>query len=157
MTPSDYYNGAIEAGRPEYIAFRNLCHKHHIQIKGDDELETYKGVFTSIRDGIRTNIDVLDRIFTLINTLGWNGDASLSLSPSKAAYSSKIIRSLKALYSHYIGNEDAMEKALIDNCFGMEYYKDNIYNRTQYEIFDFLMVEIEKGVKKNNIKVIKTA
>lgn len=148
MSPSDYYNGAIEAEKPEYIAFRDVCHKHHVQIKGDDTLTEYKGIFTSLLDGTGTNVVVLDKILTLIHELGWNGDGSLSLSPSKAAYGSKVIRSLKALYAHYIDNEIEMEKILCERCSGMEYYMENIADKSQYKIFDFLMEEVKKGVEK---------
>ena len=82
MSPEDCYRAAMEAGKPEYIRFTEICHHHNIQIKGDDALSNPVGTFASIRDGVSLEPEILDKILTLIHNLGWNG--STELKPSKA-------------------------------------------------------------------------
>lgn len=144
MTPSDCYPASIEYGDKDYIEFRNVCHAHNIQIKGDDSLEDPIGIFTAIKDGTRANKETLYKILTLINNLKWAGKETKSLTPSNAPYGSKVIRSINRLYSFYYKNEKDMEEALMDKCFGATYYQDNLAGKTQTRIFDQLDKEISE-------------
>ena len=63
MQPMDIYHAALAAGKPEYIALRDICHKHNVAVKGDDETENTVGTLTSISDGIgftKTKPELLD-------------------------------------------------------------------------------------------------
>lgn len=161
MTPSDYYKASIKAELPEYIRFRNICHKNNIQIKGDDELSNPIGIFSSISDGInlaRNNPELLDRILKIINNLQWNAKTSDSTSDGKA-YAAKYIRVMRKLYAYNIGKESVMEAALLKNCKGSEWFCSNIANKAQDTTFDLLAKciknDIEKTISFKNAKNIK--
>lgn len=142
MTPSDCYKASVKANKKEYIDFRDVCHAHNIQVKGDDELTTPIGIFTSISDGKRMNKETLDKILTLINNLKWAGKETESLSSSNAPYGTKVIRSVHKLYAFYNQNEKAMEEALMKKCKGATYYRDHLAGKIQTDIFDILDAEI---------------
>ena len=74
-------------------------------------------------------------MLTLLGKLGWNGYAD---SYNGKAYTAKIIRALKALYAYCEGRTDEMETALIKNCKGTEFFVENIMDKTQAQIFDYL-------------------
>ena len=112
MKPMDYYNASIKANKPDYIGFRDVCHKHNVQVKGDDTLINPVGTFTSITEGIKTDKVILDQVLTLIDKLRWNGKETNSISPSSAAYGTKVVRSIKKMYAYYEGNEAEMEGTL---------------------------------------------
>jgi hypothetical protein len=114
----------------------------------NEEIENPVGVFTSILDGLKTNPQLLDRMFTLLENLQWNGNATSDLAPSKAAYSSKTIRSLKKLYAYYYEREEQMEQALLAKCSGAQYFKNNLAGKLQSEIFDILAKEVKVYLKK---------
>lgn len=146
MSPSDCYLAAMEAGKEEYITFTEICHHHNIQIKGDDALLNPVGTFASIKDGVALEPEILDKILTLIHNLGWNG--STELKPSKAPYGSKTIRSLTSLYATYVDCEKSMEKALLKNCKGTDWFKKNLSGSSQYKIYDTLNEIIEQNLPK---------
>lgn len=137
MLPMDIYNAAIAGGKAEYLALRDICHKHNVAVKGED-IENEVGTLTSISDGIKLinrNPELLDGILGLLGNLGWNGYAD---SYNGKAYTSKIIRSLKTLYAYCDGRTDEMENALLEHCKGTEFFVDNIMYKTQAQIFDYL-------------------
>ena len=158
MKPMDYYYASIKANKPDYIAFRDICHKHNIQVKGDDSLKNPVGVFTSISDGIRSDKEVLDQILALIGKLGWNGKETNSLCPSSAAYGAKVIRSLKKLYAYYEGNEKKMEKILMSKCRGTEWFIKHLSDMPQYYVFDLLNRTISDTMAQAEIvSVVRSA
>ncbi len=119
------------------LALRDICHKHNVAVKGED-ITNEVGTLTSISDGIdlvKRNPDLLDGILGLLGKLGWNGYAD---SYNGKAYTAKIIRALKTLYAYTDGRTDKMETALIKHCKGTEYFVDNIMDKTQAQIFDYL-------------------
>lgn len=137
MQPMDIYNAAIAGRKPEYLTLRDICHKHNVAVKGED-ITNEVGTLTSISDGIdlvKRNPDLLDGILGLLGKLGWNGYAD---SYNGKAYTAKIIRALKTLYAYTDGRTDKMETALIKHCKGTEYFVDNIMDKTQAQIFDYL-------------------
>lgn len=138
MQPMDIYKAALAAKKPEYVALHNICAKHNVAVKGDDETENVVGTLTSISDGIgltKNNVGLLDSILSLLGELGWNGYAD---SYNGKAYTAKIIRALKRLYAYCDGRTDEMETALIKNCKGTEFFVANIMDKTQAQIFDYL-------------------
>lgn len=137
MQPMDIYNAAIAGGKPEYLALRDICHRHNVAVKGE-EIDNEVGTLTSISDGVKLinrNPDLLDGILGLLGDLGWNGYAD---SYNGKAYTSKVVRALKTLYAYCDGRTDEMEAALIKNCKGTEFFVENIMDKTQAQIFDYL-------------------
>lgn len=145
MSPEDCYDASLKAGKQEYIIFTEICHAHNVQIKGDDTLDNPVGIFTSIRDGVSIEPEMLDKILTLIHRLGWNGTVN-EIKPSSAAYGTKTVRSLKKLYAQYSECERAMEKTLIAYCKGTDWFKRNLSGSSQYKIFDILNETIEQNL-----------
>ena len=137
MQPMDIYNAAIAGEKPEYISLRDICHKHNVAVKGED-VENEVGTLTSISDGVKLvkrDPELLDNILGLLGKLGWNGYAD---SYNGKAYTSKIIRALKSLYAYTDGRTDEMEAALLEHCKGTEFFVNNIIDKTQAQIFDYL-------------------
>lgn len=138
VKPKDTYKASIVSGDEDYITLRDTCHKYNIAVRGDRNKENTIGTLTSITDGIdlvRMNPDLLDHILCLITKLEWNGYAD---SYNGKAYTAKIIRSLKAVYAYYEGRTKEMEEALAERCKGTEFFVNNIMDKTQAQIFDFL-------------------
>lgn len=138
MQPMDIYHAALAAGKPEYVALHDICAKHNVAVKGDDETENTVGTLTSISDGVgltKSNVNLLDSMLTLLGNLGWNGYAD---SYNGKAYTAKVIRALKALYAYTDGRTDEMESALLEHCKGTEFFVNNIMDKTQAQIFDYL-------------------
>lgn len=138
IKPKDTYKAKIVSGDEDYLNLRDICHKHNIAVKGDRNKENLVGTLTSITDGIdlvRMNPNLLDHILSTITTLGWNGYAD---SYNGKAYTAKIIRALKSLYAYTDGRTDEMEAALLEHCKGTEYFVENIMDKTQAQIFDYL-------------------
>lgn len=152
MKPMDYYNASIKAKKPDYISFREICHKYNVQVKGDDELPNPVGTFTSISDGVRIDKDLLDRILNLINKLRWNGR---DVGGSSAAYGTKVIRSIKKLYAYYAGNEKQMEKILTTYCKGTEWFNENLADMPQYYIFDLLSKTVNDAMIRSKVVNMK--
>ena len=148
MKPMDYYNASIVAGKPDYVAFKEVCHKHNVQIKGNDELPNPIGVFTSISDGVRMDKKTLDKILNLINKLRWNG--SDSETGATKVYGAKVIRSVQKLYAYYSDNEAQMERVLMQHCKGTEWFKENLADMPQYYIFDLLNKVVSDSMAKSN-------
>lgn len=147
MRPKDYYRAAIALGEEDYVAFRDICHKHNVQIL-PGELENPVGTFTSILDGVRMDKRTLEKILTLVNNLRWNGRETDTATAS-AVYSSKVIRSMKKLYAYYQQQEKQMEHALLLNCKGTEWYLENLAGMPQYYIFDKLNKIINESLSKS--------
>lgn len=147
MTPQDKYGAAIEAKKPEYLKLKEICTKNHVAVKGDiNAVENPVGILTSITDGIsivKTNPQLLDDILSLLGKLQWNCGKSLY---EGKAYSAKVIRSLKKLYAYYAGREKEMENVLLNMCKGSEYFNDNLYEKWQDSLFDFLANIIEQNI-----------
>lgn len=138
VQPKDTYKASIVGGDEDYVMLRDICHKHNLAVKGDRNRENTVGTLTSITDGIdlvRLNPDLLDHILNTITSLEWNGYAD---SYNGKAYTAKIIRSLKALYAYCEGRIPEMESALLEHCKGTEFFVENIIDKTQAQIFDYL-------------------
>ena len=139
MQPMDIYHAALAAKKPEYVALHDICKKHNVAIKGDDETENVVGTFSSISDGINWikggKAELLDSMLGLLGKLEWNGYADTY---NGKAYTAKIIRALKSLYAYCEGRTDEMEEAMINRCKGTEFIGDNIMTKTQAQIFDYL-------------------
>lgn len=138
MQPMDIYKAAIAGGKADYIELQEICHKNNVAVKGDEDLSNSVGTLTSISDGIhlvQSNAKLLDSILILLGNLEWNGYAD---SYNGKAYTAKIIRALKALYAYFEGRTEEMEQALIKHCKGTEFFVENIMNKTQAQIFDYL-------------------
>ena len=79
MQPMDIYHAALAAKKPEYVALHDICKKHNVAIKGDDETENVVGTFSSISDGINWikggKAELLDSMLGLLGKLEWNGYA----------------------------------------------------------------------------------
>lgn len=139
MQPMDIYHAALAAKKPEYVALHDICKKHNVAIKGDDETENVVGTFSSISDGINWikggKAELLDSMLGLLGKLEWNGYADTY---NGKAYTAKIIRALKSLYAYCEGRTDEMEEAMINRCKRTEFFVDNIMTKTQAQIFDYL-------------------
>lgn len=138
MQPMDIYKAALAAKKPEYVKLHDICAKHNVAVKGDDITDNTVGTLTSISDGVgftKGNPELLDRMLDLLGKLGWNGYAD---SYNGKAYTAKIIRALKRLYAYCEGRTTEMEEALIKNCKGTEFFVNNIMDKTQAQIFDYL-------------------
>lgn len=149
MKPMDYYNASIKANKPDYVEFKNVCHKYNVQVKGDDVLPNPVGIFTSITDGVRMDKKTLDKILNLINRLRWNGKET-GTNASSTVYGAKVIRSIKKLYAYYANNEAQMERILIQHCKGTEWFIENLADMPQYYIFDELNKVVSDSIAKNN-------
>lgn len=137
MQPMDIYHAALAAKKPHYVMLHEICKKHNVAVKGEDN-ENVVGTFTSISDGIglvRSNPDLLDSMLTLLGKLEWNGYADTY---NGRAYTAKIIRALKSLYFYCDGRIEEMEDALINRCKGTEFFVEHIMDKTQAQIFDYL-------------------
>lgn len=146
MKPMDYYNASIKANKPDYVAFKEICHKYNVQVKGDDALANPVGVFTSITDGVRMDKVTLDKILNLINRLRWNGKENGA--GATTVYGAKVIRSIKKMYAYYNGNEIQMERILMQNCKGTEWFIENLAEMPQYYIFDMLNKIVSDSLAK---------
>lgn len=156
MQPMDIYKAAIAGGKTDYVKLQEICHKNNVAVKGDDETENAVGTLTSISDGVKlskTKPELLDSMLGLLGELGWNGYAD---SYNGKAYTAKIIRALKRLYAYCEGRTDEMEQALVSRCKGTEFFVNNIMDKTQAQIFDYLLdivkYEMENLFKKETLK-----
>lgn len=153
MCPMDIYNAAIAGNKPEYIRLKNICAKHNIAVKGEDNTGRV-GTLTSISDGIKTDSDLFDSILGLLGRLEWNGYAD---SYNGKAYTAKVIRAIKSLYSYYKGREKEMENILIKRCHGTEFFVENIMDKTQAQIFDELSIVVRNEMENPfRNKIIKS-
>ena len=159
VQPKDTYKASIVGGDEDYVMLRDICHKHNLAVKGDRNKENTVGTLTSITDGIelvRMNPNLLDHILDIITKLEWNGYAD---SYNGKAYTAKIIRALKALYAYMEGRIPEMEDALLNHCKGTEFFVENIMDKTQAQIFDYLSeivrYEMESPFKATKKKVTR--
>lgn len=143
MQPKDIYHAALAGKKPEYVKLSEICKKHNVAVKGDTKDENTVGTLTSISDGIsliKTDPQLLDDILGLIGKLEWNGYAD---SYNGKAYTAKIIRVMKRLFAYCDGRHDQMEEALLARCKGTEFFVNNLIDRTQAQIFDFLSAVVK--------------
>lgn len=161
MQPMDIYKAAIASGKTDYVKLQEICHKNNVAVKGDDETENTVGTLTSISDGVKlskTSPDLFDSMLALLGNLGWNGYAD---SYNGKAYTAKIIRALKALYAYCDGRVPEMESALLEHCKGTEFFVENIMDKTQAQIFDYLSeivrYEMESPFTEKKRKTTKKA
>lgn len=159
MQPMDIYRAALAIKIPEYVALHDICKKHNIAVKGDGTEENTIGTFTAISSGIkwvRICPDILDKMLALLENLEWNGYAETY---NGRAYTAKVVRALKALYTYCDGRTDEMEEALIDRCKGTEFFVENVMNKTQAQIFDYLSdivkYEMESPFRTKKTKTTK--
>ena len=154
MTFADTYSAALVLRKEEYVILKSICDRNHVAIKGDrNPVENPIGVLTSLSDGVKMAKlcpDLLDRILKLIVNLQWNGGKSYR---DGKAFSAKVIRVFRKLYAYYAGRETDMERVLLNNCKGSKFFNDNLSEKWQDSLFDFLSDVIEKNI---DIPVIET-
>lgn len=154
MTFADTYSAALVLRKEEYVILKSICDRNHVAIKGDrNPVENPIGVLTSLSDGVKMAKlcpDLLDRILNLIVNLQWNGGKSYR---DGKAFSAKVIRVFRKLYAYYAGRETDMERVLLNNCKGSKFFNDNLSEKWQDSLFDFLSDVIEKNI---DIPVIET-
>ena len=138
MSQVDYYRAAIEYGDENYIQLKEVCNNHNVAVKGDP-IENQVGIFTPIKDGIKSirknGTELLNKIITLITDLQWNGYADTY---NGKAYTAKYIRVMHSLYAYYEGRTEQMENILKEKCMGTEFFIENIMNLEQCAVFDYL-------------------
>ena len=156
MKPVDIYHAAIVAGKQDYISLKEICGKYNVAVKGDD-VKNSIGTFTPISDGIRLiriSPKLFDNIIHLITKLEWNG---YSDSYNGKAYKAKIIRVMRKMYAYYSGREKEMENILIKKCRGTEFFMNNVNEKEQDALFDFLSgivrCEMESPFIKKKTKI----
>lgn len=154
MTFADTYSAALVLRKEEYVILKSICDRNHVAIKGDrNPVENPIGVLTSLSDGVKMAKlcpDLLDRILKLIVNLQWNGGKSYR---DGKAFSAKVIRVFRKLYAYYAGRETDMERVLLNNCKGSKFFNDNLSEKWQDSLFDFLSGVIERNI---DITVIET-
>lgn len=147
ISPVDKYNAALTARKPEYIKLKEICEKNHVAVKGDQNpINNPIGILTSISDGVtlvKTVPETFDRMLSLLERLQWNAGNNAS---NGKVYSAKILRVFKKLYAYYIDRQDEMENVLLTVCKGSTYFNDNIIEKYQDTIFDFLSEVIERNI-----------
>lgn len=147
MTPVDTYSAALVAKKEEYIRLKAICDRNHVAVKGDrNPVENPIGVLTPISDGVKMSKfcpDLLDRILKLIVKLQWNGGKTYR---EGKAFSAKVLRVFRKLYAYYSGRETDMERVLLNNCKGSKYFNDNLLEKWQDSLFDFLSGVIERNI-----------
>lgn len=152
MSPTDIYSAALAAEKKEYLILKKICDKNHVQVKGDiNPIKNPVGILTSLSDGIslaRYNPELLNKILALINKLQWNGGKGAYMGK---AYSAKVLRVLKKLYAYYSDREDMLETILLNNCKGAEFFNNNLAEKYQDTLFDYLSMIIEANI---NIAII---
>lgn len=157
MSPQDTYSAALEAKKEEYVALKRICNNNHVAVKGDQQaIENPVGILTSISDGVslaKNNPDLLDRILSIIGKLQWNAGKSAY---EGKAYTAKVIRVFKKLYAYYSGREIEMETVLLNNCKGSKYFNDNLVEKWQDSLFDYLSNVIEKNIDIPNVSAKST-
>lgn len=160
MQPMDIYHAAIAGNKADYVQLKTICYRHNVAIKGDETNDNTVGTLTSISDGIilvRNNPDLLESILALLGKLEWNGYAD---SYNGKAYTAKIIRALKTLYAYCEGKTEEMEVALLNRCMGTEFFVENVMDKTQAQIFDYLSnivrYEMENPFKQTPKKTTKS-
>ena len=152
MQPMDIYHAAIAGNKADYIQLREICYRHNVAIKGDETTDNIVGTFTSISDGIklvRTNPELLESMLALLGRLEWNGYAD---NYNGKAYTAKVIRALKTLYAYSDGREVEMENTLLNRCMGTEFFVENVMDKTQAQIFDYLSSVVRREMENSFIQ-----
>ena len=159
MKPGDYYTASLELEKPEYVTLRDICHRHNVQISGDDTLNNPIGTFSSITDGLtlaKSEPKLLDDILSLLCKLQWNGKIGASDSLDKC-FGCRYVRTIRNLYRYYSNDTKAMEQILLTNCKGTEWFEKNVYGELQSRMFDKLSAIVQKGLaeqKKKKFEVV---
>ena len=149
MSPADYFNASLRAGKPEYILMRDICTVNGVQIKGYDFVQNPIGTFTSILDGVnmcKTNPETFKRIIAFIAKLQWN-----DISSDYGAFSAKYIRIFKKLYAYYANDVAAMESIIAKYCSGSAWFIDKAMRTSQEELFDELSSLVSKGISSERV------
>lgn len=152
MQPMDIYHAAIAGNKADYIQLREICYRHNVAIKGDEATDNIVGTFTSISDGIklvRTNPELLESMLALLGRLEWNGYAD---NYNGKAYTAKVIRALKTLYAYSDGREVEMENTLLNRCMGTEFFVENVMDKTQAQIFDYLSSVVRREMENSFVQ-----
>lgn len=153
MAPVDTYSASLVIKKQEYVTLKSICDRNHVAVKGDrNPVENPVGVLTSVSDGVKMSRycpELLDRILKLVVNLQWNGGKTYR---KGKAFSAKVLRVFKKLYAYYSGREEDMERVLLNNCKGSKFFNDNLSEKWQDSLFDFLSDIIEKNI---DIPVIK--
>ena len=151
MSPADTYKAGLKAKREDCIRLKEITARYHVAVKGDeDTVKNPVGVLTAVSDGMKLakNYPVLlDRILETITDLNW-----ASGKYSSKAYSAKVIRSLKALYSKYSGSEALVDEALLSAVKGSEYFATHLALLGQEKLFDTLVETVETELDKQSSK-----
>lgn len=146
MSPKDLYNAAITAQKPEYLKLKEICEKNGVKVNGDkNSISNPIGVLTPITDGLRmakASPELLDRILKLIEKLQWN----CGRVRDGKAYSAKVLRVMNKLYAYYTNKVEAMEVVLINNCKGSEFFTNNLSEKYQEIMFDYLSEIINQNI-----------
>ncbi len=147
MKPQDTYNAALQAKRPEYVKLKEICNKNHVAVKGDrNPIDNPIGILTPVLDGVKmakSNPELLDKILNLIGRLKWNAGKTAK---EGKAYSAKVIRNMVKLYAYYAEKETELENILLAKCKGSKYFNDNLSEKWQDSMFDYLNGIIEKNI-----------
>ena len=154
MSPADIYRASVVVGKEEYVLLREICKKHNVQIRDDEEVINPVGTLTSITDGIsmiKGHPELFDNVLGLIGKLQWNAKTE------GKAYGAKVLRVMRKLYAYYKDNPKAMEKALVTNCKGTEYFISNLMDKPQEIMFDYLSKVIEKNISASKIYDLRQA
>ena len=142
MSPADTYKAGLKAKREDCVNLKEIASRYRVAVKGDDEtVKNPVGVLTAVSDGMKlakNQPSLLDRILETITDLNW-----ASGKYSSKAYSAKVIRSLKALYSKYSGSETLVDEALLSTVKGSEYFATNLALLGQEKLFDTLVEAVE--------------
>lgn len=151
MSPADTYRAGLKAKREDCVSLKEITTRYRVAVKGDEEtVKNPVGVLTAVADGMRLAKNypaLLDRILETITDLNW-----ASGKYSSKAYSAKVIRSLKALYSKYSGCEALVDEALLSTVKGSEYFATHLALLGQEKLFDTLVETVENELGKQSSK-----
>ena len=141
------WRAAIKAGLVQYETLRKIAIKNKIQIKAD--LKTIKnpvGTINAVSGKMlriaHSDPDVLEKVFALIKTLGWNASDT-------SPYKTYILCTLKNMYANFSERENELEKLMMENCMGATYFEEKVATvNTQTRLYDVLMEDISKNAEK---------
>lgn len=147
MSQNDMWRAAIKAGLVQYETLRKIAIKNKIQIKAD--LKTIKnpvGIINAVSGKMlriaHSDPDVLEKVFALIKTLGWNASDT-------SPYKTYILCTLKNMYANFSERENELEKLMMENCMGVTYFEEKVATvNTQTRLYDVLMEDISKNAEK---------
>ena len=147
MSQNDMWRAAIKAGLVQYETLRKIAIKNKIQIKADLRvIKNPVGIINSVSGKMlriaHSDPEVLEKVFDLIKTLGWNAS---DVSP----YKTYIMCTLRNMYANFSERENELEKLMMENCMGATYFEEKVATvNTQSRLYDILMEDISKNVEK---------